>query len=141
MSIGVLEGCASLVNTVAKVLSGVTSDVCKSRSRVIAIGSLLTAFVKFIFASATGVQHIFIGKCMDRLAKGIRMAPTDALLSDLSPPADRSRTYGMYQSMMTLGAMCGATWASVCMVLTNNNYRFTFAAAAIPALFATALLE
>ena len=69
------------------------------------------------------------------------MAPIDALLSDISPPEYRSRTYGVYYSMMTMGGMCGALWGAAVMYASGDNFRLTFMLATVPALAATLLLE
>jgi|TARA_B110000977_G_scaffold34035_2_gene45357 MFS family permease len=77
---------------------------------------------------------------LDRFGKGVRAAPTDALLADLSPRTKRSTTYGLHQSLTTLGGVFGSMCAVACMTITNNNYRLTFTLAAIPSVFAIFML-
>ena len=134
--IGSLEGVAIAAAFFSKVFSGVVSDILGSRTQVIAFGSCMTAIVKPMFAMATSVNLVFAGKLIDRLSKGVRAAPTDALLADLSPKDQRGSAYGINQSMATLGGVAGAAMASLCMLLTKNNYRQTFMLATIPAVLA-----
>lgn len=134
--IGSLEGVAIAAAFFSKVFSGIVSDILGSRTQVIAFGSFMTAIVKPMFAMATSINLVFAGKLIDRLSKGVRAAPTDALLADLSPKEQRGSAYGINQSMATLGGVVGAAMASICMVLTNNNYRQTFMLATIPAALA-----
>eukprot|EP00963_Diacronema_lutheri_P002584 scaffold177_cov334-Pavlova_lutheri.AAC.87 len=134
--IGSLEGVAIAAAFFSKVFSGIVSDILGSRTQVIAFGSCMTAIVKPMFAMATSVNLVFAGKLIDRLSKGVRAAPTDALLADLSPKDQRGSAYGINQSMATLGGVAGAAMASLCMLLTKNNYRQTFMLATIPAALA-----
>ena len=138
--IGAVEGFALVVSNFSRVFSGVLSDMLKSRVKVIAVGSVMTAMMKLVLASAVSVQWVVLGKLLDRFGKGIRAAPTDALIADLSPRPKRSSSYGLHQSMTTLGGVLGSITAVVCMKLTQNNFRATFTAASIPSIFAIVIL-
>ena len=138
--IGAVEGFALVVSNFSRVFSGVLSDMLKSRVKVIAVGSVMTAMMKLVLASALSVQWVVMAKLLDRFGKGIRAAPTDALIADLSPRPKRSSSYGLHQSMTTLGGVLGSITAVVCMKLTQNNFRATFTAAAVPSIFAIVIL-
>ena len=138
--IGAMEGASLLLSNLSRVISGVLSDVIKSRVKVIAFGSAMTAAMKLVLASAISPQWVVSAKLLDRFGKGVRAAPTDALLADLSPRTKRSTTYGLHQSLTTLGGVFGSMCAVACMTLTHNNYRLTFTLAAIPSVFAIFML-
>ena len=138
--IGAMEGASLLLSNLSRVISGVVSDVIKSRVKVIAFGSAMTAAMKLVLASAVSPQWVVSAKLLDRFGKGVRAAPTDALLADLSPRTKRSTTYGLHQSLTTLGGVFGSMCAVACMTLTHNNYRLTFTLAAIPSVFAIFML-
>jgi hypothetical protein len=138
--IGAMEGASLLLSNLSRVISGVLSDVIKSRVKVIAFGSAMTAAMKLVLASAISPQWVVSAKLLDRFGKGVRAAPTDALLADLSPRTKRSTTYGLHQSLTTLGGVFGSMCAVACMTLTHNNYRLTFTLAAVPSVFAIFML-
>ena len=137
--IGAMEGAALLMSNLSRVISGVISDIIKSRVKVIALGSAMTAAMKLVIASAVTPQWVLSAKLLDRFGKGVRAAPTDALIADLSPRQKRSTTYGLHQSLTTLGGVFGSVCAMACMTLTHNNYRLTFTIAAVPSFFAASL--
>jgi len=138
--IGAMEGFALFVSNFSRVFSGVLSDVLKSRVKVIAVGSVMTAAMKLTLASAGNVQQVVVGKLLDRFGKGIRAAPTDALIADLSPRPKRSSTYGLHQSMTTLGGVVGSLAAMTVMKATHNNFRATFTLATFPSIIAIFIL-
>ena len=126
--IGAMEGAALLMSNLSRIISGVMSDIIKSRVKVIAFGSAMTAAMKFLLASAVSPQSVMAAKLLDRFGKGVRAAPTDALIADLSPRQKRSTTYGLHQSLTTLGGVFGSMCAVASMTLTHNNYRLNFPA-------------
>lgn len=138
--VGVIEGVAIFLAFVAKVFSGVISDIFRTRRPLIAVGSLFTILVKLMFAAATSIGWIFIARSVDRLGKGIRSSPTDALIADLAHEADRGKSYGLRQTLYTLGALVGSASATIAMLASNNNYRLVFFIAALPACLALVLL-
>ena len=123
--IGAMEGAALLMSNLSRIISGVMSDIIKSRVKVIAFGSAMTAAMKLLLASAVSPQSVMAAKLLDRFGKGVRAAPTDALIADLSPRQKRSTTYGLHQSLTTLGGVFGSMCAVASMTLTHNNYRLT----------------
>jgi len=149
-SIGVLEGAAIFAAFFSKVFSGVISDVMKSRVAVIAVGAMMTFLVKPMFA-ASGViltmfgrqaafYTLFTGKIIDRLSKGVRAAPVDALIADLSSKESRNRAYSLNHSFATFGGVIGSILCSFAMYMTKNRYEVVFMLASIPAILALVLL-
>lgn len=138
--LGIIEGVAIFIAFLSKVFSGVLSDIFRTRKPLIAIGSLFTILVKLIFAAATSVSWIFFARSIDRLSKGIRSSPTDALIADLSPKSERGSSYGLRQSLYTMGAVVGSFAATILMYLSNHNYRLVFLLSAIPATIALIIL-
>jgi len=135
-----MEGAALLISNLSRIISGVMSDIIKSRVHVIAFGSAMTAAMKFVLASAVTPQSVMSAKLLDRFGKGVRAAPTDALIADLSPRQKRSTIYSLHQSLTTLGGVFGSMCAVACMTLTQNNYRLTFTLAGVPSIFAIFML-
>mmetsp|Transcript_16529 Transcript_16529/g.56316 ORF Transcript_16529/g.56316 Transcript_16529/m.56316 type:complete len:596 (-) Transcript_16529:20-1807(-) len=138
--LGQMEGSALLMAAAAKAFSGVISDLVPKRSQVVLVGSLATFCTKLVFTFTASVKWVIMAKMVDRFAKGVRHAPTDALVADLSPRELRGRAYGIYQTMTTAGGVCGSVIATTVMGLTGNNYRITFALAVVPTVAAVWLL-
>ena len=147
--IGLLEGTAIFCASSSKVLAGVASDAF-SRVAVIAVGAAITLLVKPMFAVApllpavVGTSSTFLflwlTKILDRVAKGVRGAPTDALLSDLSGKRWRGRAFALNQSASTMGGVLGTFAASTLMLLSRSNHSVVFAAAFVPAALAMVIL-
>jgi MFS family permease len=134
--VGIFEGVAIALMFASKIVSGVLSDVFRTRKPMIAIGSLFTILVKFMFAAATSFNLVFFAKCVDRLSKGIRSSPTDALIADLSTCQTHGKSYGIRQTLYPLGVVFGSLLATGLMILTGNNYRTVFLLATIPGIIA-----
>lgn len=138
--LGMIEGVAISLAFFSKVFSGVTSDIFKSRKPLIALGSVLSILVKFIFAAASSVAWVFAARSIDRLSKGIRSSPTDALIADISQNLHRGQSYGLRQALYTCGAVFGSIIAATLIYVTDYNYRLIFSLSAIPAAIAFVLL-
>lgn len=138
--LGMIEGVAISLAFFSKVFSGVTSDIFKSRKPLIALGSILSVLVKFIFAAASSVTWVFAARSIDRLSKGIRSSPTDALIADISQNLHRGQSYGLRQALYTCGAVFGSIIAAVLVSVTNQDYRLIFTLSAIPAAIALLIL-
>ena len=136
-TIGVLEGLAMSAAFLAKIFSGFLSDLFGNRLFFIFLGSTLTTISKGLLAIAMGASSIFAARFLDRFSKGIRSAPSEALLSELTSRRLYGTTYGLRQSLYTLGAVLGAVSAMVLMIQTKNNYQLIFTLAIIPAFIAT----
>jgi MFS family permease len=123
-----------------KVFSGALSDYLGKRKMLAAIGYGLGAVSKPLFAIATTSGMVLTARFMDRIGKGIRGAPRDALVADLAPPQIRGAAYGLRQSLDTVGAFTGPLLAIGLMLLWANDFRAVFWVAVIPGLLAVALL-
>jgi MFS family permease len=104
------------------------------------VGTILNILTKTMFALSNSALLIFFAKFSDRLSKGIRSAPTDALIADLSDKNLYASNFGYRQAFYTLGQVAGALLAMVILLLSHNNYRLLFTLAVIPAILATLVL-
>jgi MFS family permease len=138
--VGVIEGIAEATASVSKLFSGVVSDWLGRRKVMVVVGYGLAALTKPVFALATSVGWVFAARFVDRVGKGIRGAPRDALIADLSPPALRGASFGLRQSLDTIGAFLGPLIAIGLMVVLAGNIRGVFAYAAVPAALAVLVL-
>ena len=138
--VGLLEGLAEATALLLKVFSGVISDWVGRRKPLALLGYGLGAASKPLFALATGAGLIFTARLLDRVGKGIRGAPRDALVADIAPPEQRGAAFGLRQSLDTVGAFVGPLLAVALMLLWANDFRAVFAVAVVPALLAVLLL-
>lgn len=138
--VGVIEGVAICTAFFFKVLTGFFSDYLKKRKPLIYLGAICTVIVKSLFALASSVSLVFAARTIDRIAKGIRASPTDALIADLAAPNERGRSYGLRQSLLRWGCVVGSCIATTGMLLTHNTYRVVFALAIVPAILAVIFL-
>ena len=138
--VGLLEGLTEATALILKVFSGVISDWFGKRKPLAVLGYGLGAATKPLFALATGPGMIFTARLLDRVGKGIRGAPRDALVADIAPPEQRGAAFGLRQSLDTVGAFLGPLLAVGLMLLWANDFRAVFAVAIIPAALCVALL-
>lgn len=138
--VGLIEGLAEATALIVKVFSGVISDYFGKRKALAVIGYGLGALTKPLFALAPGAGMVFTARLLDRVGKGIRGAPRDALVADITPPSQRGAAFGLRQSLDTVGAFTGPLLAVGLMLLWANDFRAVFAVAVIPAVIAVALL-
>jgi MFS family permease len=139
-TVGLIEGVAEATALIAKVFSGTLSDYLGRRKTLTVIGYGLSALSKPLFAIATSAGMVFTARFADRIGKGIRGAPRDALVADLAPPQVRGAAYGLRQSLDTVGAFIGPLLAVGLMLLWSNDFRAVFWVAVIPGVLAVALL-
>jgi MFS family permease len=140
VTVGFIEGIAEATASITKVFSGALSDWLGKRKLLAVIGYGLAAASKPIFPLAPSVGWLFAARFIDRIGKGIRGAPRDALIADIAPAHLRGASFGLRQSLDTVGAFIGPALAIVLMWLTANNFRTVFWLAVIPALLCVALL-
>ena len=140
LAVGLLEGTAEATANVTKVFSGVLSDRMRRRKPLAVAGYALAAATKPIFALANAFGWVFAARFLDRVGKGIRGAPRDALVADLTPASLRGRSFGLRQALDTVGAFSGPLLAIALMALTGDAYRVLFWVALLPAVGAVALL-
>jgi MFS family permease len=139
-AVGVIEGMAEATALIVKVFSGTLSDYLGKRKTLVVVGYGLGAASKPLFAIASSVGTVFTARFMDRVGKGIRGAPRDALVADLAPPALRGAAYGLRQSLDTIGAFIGPLLAITLMLLWKNDFQAVFWVAAVPGLLSVAVL-
>lgn len=136
LTVGVISGVAEATVSITKLFSGVVSDWMGRRKPLLLLGYGLAALTKPIFPLAGAVSTVFAAHVLDRLGKGIRGAPRDALVADLTPPEHRGAAYGLRQSMDTVGAFIGPLLAVALMWASHDNIRYVFSWAVLPALLA-----
>jgi MFS family permease len=140
VTLGLIEGVAEAAASITKVFSGVLSDYLGRRKLLAVIGYGMAAVVKPLFPLAPMVGWVFAARFIDRIGKGIRGAPRDALVADLAPPHLRGASYGLRQSLDTVGAFAGPLLAIGLMAALANDIRAVFWFAVIPAVLSVAVL-
>ena len=138
--IGLIEGLAEATALFIKVFSGAISDYLGKRKGLALLGYGLGALSKPFFALASSSGMVLGARLMDRAGKGIRGAPRDALVADITPTELRGAAYGLRQSMDTTGAFLGPLLAVGLMLLLHNDFRAVFWIALIPGFLSVALL-
>jgi len=140
LAVGLIEGVAESTALISKVFSGALSDYLGRRKGLAVLGYAMGAFTKPVFAMANGVGAVVAARFIDRVGKGIRGAPRDALLADIAPPESRGAAFGLRQSLDTVGAFVGPLLATALMLLWANDFRAVFWVAVIPGAMAVLLL-
>ncbi|MFO1504594.1 MAG: MFS transporter [Steroidobacteraceae bacterium] len=140
IAVGLIEGLAESLALVVKVFSGTLSDYLGRRKGLAVLGYALGALTKPLFAMAGGIGIVVTARLLDRVGKGIRGAPRDALVADIAPPHLRGAAFGLRQALDTVGAFVGPLLATALMLLWANNFRAVFWVAVIPGLLAVCLL-
>jgi len=138
--IGLIEGVAEATAAISKLLSGLLSDRLGRRKLIVVAGYSLSALSKPLFPLASSVGWVFVARFADRIGKGIRGAPRDALIADLSPASLRGKAYGLRQALDSAGAFLGPMLALVCMALLADDITAVMWIAVIPAALAVLLL-
>ncbi|HYG87354.1 MAG TPA: MFS transporter [Azospirillum sp.] len=140
LSVGIIEGVAEATSSIVKLFSGAISDRIGRRKPLALLGYGMAALTKPLFPLASSVSMVLAARFVDRVGKGIRGAPRDALVADLTPPEQRGAAYGLRQALDTVGAVLGPVAAMALMALTNNDFRAVFWAAVVPAVLCVAVL-
>ena len=140
VTIGLIEGVAEATAAITKVFSGALSDRIGKRKLLVGLGYGLAAATKPIFPLAATTWQILAARFVDRIGKGIRDAPRDALIADITPAAIRGASYGLRQSLDTVGAFAGPLIAVALMALYANDFRAVFWWSALPAALAVLLI-
>jgi MFS family permease len=140
LAVGIVEGIAESTALIVKVFSGTISDYIGKRKSLTVLGYTLGAVSKPLFALALSVNWVLAARFMDRIGKGIRGAPRDALVADLAPPEIRGAAYGLRQTLDTVGAFVGPLLGMGLMLLWAGDFRTVFWFAVIPAILAVLLL-
>jgi len=140
LTVGLVEGIAEATAAVTKVFSGAISDYLGRRKLLAVLGYGLAALTKPIFPLATSVTWVFAARFLDRVGKGIRGAPRDALVADIAPRELRGAAYGLRQALDSVGAFLGPLAAVALMALLANDLKAVLWVAAVPAVVAVAIL-
>jgi MFS family permease len=139
-AVGLIEGAAEATALIVKVFSGALSDYWGKRKPLAVLGYGLGAASKPLFALATSSDWIITARLADRVGKGIRGAPRDALVADIAPPELRGAAFGLRQSLDTVGAFLGPMLAVAFMLLWQDDFRTVFWVATLPAFLCVVLL-
>lgn len=140
VTVGVIEGIAEATASITKIFSGALSDWLGKRKWLAAFGYGLAAFTKPVFPLAPTVGWLVAARFIDRIGKGIRGAPRDALVADIAPPHLRGASFGLRQSLDTVGAFVGPLLAIGLMWLTSDSFKAVFWFAVIPGFLSLALI-
>lgn len=140
LSVGLIEGISEATASITKIFSGTLSDYLGKRKLLTVIGYGLAAVTKPLFPLAGSAAWIFTARFIDRIGKGMRGAPRDALIGDIAPPHLLGACYGLRQSLDTVGAFAGPLLAIAFMFLLANDIRAVFWIAIIPAFISVAIL-
>jgi MFS family permease len=140
VTVGIIEGTAEATASITKVFSGALSDWLGRRKLLTVIGYGLAAFTKPVFPMASSVGWLVAARFIDRVGKGIRGAPRDALIADIAPSELRGASFGLRQSLDTIGAFVGPLLAVGLMWLTVDHFQTVFWVAVIPGFLSLGLL-
>lgn len=138
--IGLIEGAAEATALIVKVFSGALSDAMGRRKPLAVLGYGLGALSKPLFALAGSAGMVLTARLIDRVGKGIRGAPRDALVADLVPAAQRGAAFGLRQALDTVGAFLGPLLAIALMLLWAGDFRTVFWVAVVPGVLAVVVL-
>ncbi|WP_298610174.1 MFS transporter [uncultured Thiothrix sp.] len=140
LTVGIIEGIAEATASIMKVFSGVISDQFQKRKALILAGYSLGAVTKPIFPLADSVFAVIAARFIDRVGKGIRGAPRDALVADVTPAPLMNAAYGLRQSLDTVGAFAGPLLAILMLYFYAHDLRLVMWVAVIPAAICVALI-
>ena len=140
LTVGMIEGMAEAIAMITKIFSGALSDYIGKRKVLAALGYGLAAFTKPIFPLAPTIGWLMTARFVDRVGKGIRGAPRDALIADLAPEDLRGASYGLRQSLDTVGAVLGPLLALMLMYVLADNFTAVFWIAVVPAFVSFAVI-
>jgi MFS family permease len=140
ITIGFLEGVAEATAAITKIFSGALSDYLGKRKFLVVLGYGLAAITKPVFPLAPSIAWVFGARFTDRVGKGIRGAPRDALVADITPRELRGAAYGLRQSLDSVGAFLGPLLAIAFMALWANDIKAVLWVAVLPAFISVALL-
>jgi len=140
LTVGIIEGIAEATASIVKIFSGALSDYLGRRKWLAAAGYGLAAVTKPVFPLASGIVTITAARFVDRIGKGIRGAPRDALIADLTPEGARGSAFGLRQSLDTIGAVLGPLAAIAFMAWLADDFKAVLWIAVIPAFVSVAIL-
>ena len=140
IALGIVEGAADATSSALKIVSGRWSDRLGARKPIVLLGYSLSSLVRPFIAITSSWGHVFAIRVIDRVGKGLRGAPRDAMLAALAPPGQRGRVFGYHWAMDHAGAAIGPLLATVFLYFAPDNYRLLFALTIIPGTLAVLTL-
>ncbi|WP_044872906.1 MFS transporter [Pseudomonas sp. LFM046] len=140
LAVGLIEGLAEATALIVKVFSGAISDYLGKRKGLLLFGYGLAALTKPLFPLAASADQVLVARLLDRVGKGIRGAPRDALVADVAPPEIRGACFGLRQAMDTVGAFLGPLLAILLMTLLAGDIGLVLWFAVLPALVSVGLI-
>ncbi len=140
LSLGIIEGAAEAANSLLKIVSGRIADRSRGKRWLVLLGYGVSSIGRPFIAITTTWLQVFAVRVLDRVGKGVRGAPRDAMLAAWATPATRGRIYGFHQGMDNLGAVVGPVLATVFLVFYPGQYRTLFALTIVPGAIAVALI-
>jgi MFS family permease len=140
VALGIVEGAADATSSALKIVSGRWSDRRGVRKPIVLLGYSLSSLIRPLMAITTTWTHVFLIRVVDRVGKGLRGAPRDAMLAALAPPGERGRVFGYHWAMDHAGAAIGPALATVFLYFAPDNYRLLFALTIIPGALAVLTL-
>ena len=140
VSLGIVEGAAEAANSVLKILSGRLADRSRAKRPIVIAGYALSSAVRPLIALAQSWTHVFTVRFVDRIGKGIRGAPRDAMLATWATPLTRGKVYGFHRAMDHAGAVIGPAVASLFLLFYPGEYRTLFSLTISPGAIAVLLI-
>jgi MFS family permease len=140
VSLGIVEGAAEAANSILKILSGRAADRSRFKRPIVLVGYTISSLVRPLIALAQSWPHVFTVRLFDRVGKGIRGAPRDAMLATWATPTTRGKIYGFHRAMDHTGAVLGPTLATAFLFFYPGSYRTLFALTIIPGAIAVLLI-
>ena len=140
VSLGVVEGAAEAVNSILKIVSGRVADRAPAKRPLVLFGYGMSSIARPFIALTTTWLQVFTVRVLDRVGKGIRGAPRDAMLALWATPRTRGKVYGFHRAMDHTGAVVGPVLASLFLFLYRDHYRTLFALTVVPGAIAVALI-
>jgi MFS family permease len=140
VSLGIVEGAAEAVNSVLKIWSGRSADRARSKRPLVLLGYGVSSIARPFIALSTSWTHVFSVRVLDRVGKGVRGAPRDAMLANWTTPTTRGKVYGFHRAMDHLGAVVGPLLATAFLYAYPEHYRTLFALTIVPGAIAVTLI-
>ncbi len=140
LSLGIIEGAAEAANSLLKIISGWIADRPRGKRWLVLFGYAVSSTSRPFIAITTTWLQVFSVRVLDRVGKGVRGAPRDAMLAGWATPETRGKIYGFHQGMDNLGAVVGPVLATVFLIFYPGQYRTLFALTIVPGAIAVALI-
>ena len=140
VALGIVEGAADATSSALKIVSGRWSDRAGVRKPIVVLGYTLSSLVRPFIAITTSWAHVFAIRVTDRIGKGLRSSPRDAMLASLAPEGERGRVFGYHWAMDHAGAAIGPLLATIFLYFSPDNYRLLFALTIVPGVLAVIML-